>query len=414
LTAQTRPLEDIVVLDCTHALSGPYCTLLLAGLGARVIKIENPEGGDVARNNPPYLNAKGIKGQRETDEDVSLAVINRLRNKESVTLNLKHPAGRELFTELVKKADVVVENMSRFTIDKLGVGYEAMSKINPRIIYCSISGFGREGDAGGGKAMDAIVQALSGIMYVSGEEGSPPVRVGLPIGDMSAPVFAVVGVLSALHQRERTGRGQLVDISMLGVLTGMLACEPFDVLEDFGLPSRTGLHMARLAPFGMFPTNDGGYVALAASNQHFAAGVMRAMGRPELIEDPRFRTRDLRVKNNVEIHRIIEEWSKTVTLDEAVAALEREGVPSSRVRHPREAFRDPLVVKRGETAALHHPKFGQVMDIQGMGIPIKFSDAFAGLDRPPPMLGQHNQAIYGDLLGRSADELSKLKSEGAI
>jgi CoA:oxalate CoA-transferase len=414
MTKANRPLEDIVVLDCTHALSGPYCTLLLAGLGARVIKVENPDGGDVARNNPPYLNANGIKSERENDDDVSLAVINRLRNKESVTLNLKHPQGRELFTELVKHADIVVENMSRFTIDKLGVGYDAMSKVNPRIIYCSISGFGREGDAGGGKAMDAIIQALSGIMYVSGDEGEPPVRVGLPIGDMSAPVFGVVGVLAALHQRQRTGRGQLVDISMLGVLTSLLSCEPFDVLEDFGLPARTGLHMARLAPFGMFPTKDGGYVALAASNQQFAAGVMRAMGRPELIEDPRFRTRDLRVKNNVEIHRIIEQWSKTQTLDDAVGALEREGVPASRVRHAREAFRDPLVVRRGETTALEHPKFGPVMDIRGMGLPIKFSDAFAGFDRPPPALGEHNASIYGELLGRSPEMLERLKQDGVI
>ena len=214
--APSGPLAGLTVLDLTHALAGPFASFLLAGLGARVIKIENPCAPDPCRQNPPYLGPDGVSLGRKGEDDVSVSALNRLRGKYGVTLNLKKPRGREVFADLVRQADIVVENFSAGTLDRLGIGYAFARSINPRVIYCSISGFGATKTTGTGKAMDSIIQALSGLMMTSGAPGDPPVRVGVPIADLLAPVFAVIGILAALRQREIGGAGQQVDVSMLG------------------------------------------------------------------------------------------------------------------------------------------------------------------------------------------------------
>src|SRR5580693_3978465 len=219
---KNTPLGDITVLDLTTALAGPFATLLLAGLGAKVIKIENPAGGgDSCRSNAPYLGSAGATLARQHEDDISVSALNRLRNKLGVTLNLKHPEAQAVYADLVKKSDIVVENFSRGTLDRLGVGYVFAREVNPRVIYCSITGFGSTADASPAKAMDAIVQALSGTMMTSGGPDDPPIRVGVPIGDLTAPLFGVIGILAALHQAQHTGRGQHIDVSMLGALTMM-------------------------------------------------------------------------------------------------------------------------------------------------------------------------------------------------
>jgi len=408
-----KPLEGVTVLDLTTALAGPFATFLLAGLGARVIKIENPLGPDTCRANAPYLGKRGATLGREEEGDISVSAINRLRNKEAVTLNLKQPEARAVFADLLGKADMVVENFSRGTLDRLGVGYQMARQVNPRVIYCSITGFGSEGDPGTGKAMDAIIQALSGMMMTSGAAGDPPVRVGIPFADLCAPLFGVIGVLAALHQAKNTGMGQHVDISMLGVMTAMVACEPFDLLERCGVPQRTGQTVPRLAPFGIYPTQDG-HVAVCAPTEAFAAGLFRAMERPDLAANPKFRTRDDRVKNVDELNGIIEEYTRSATTAEVVARMEAAGVPSAPVRTPDEAVRDPQVVARRETVKLAHPQFGDVADVFGMGLPIRFSGANAGFDRPAPGIGEHNKAVYGGLLGYSAERLQELREKKVI
>ena len=408
------PLEDITVLDLTTALAGPFATLLLAGLGARVIKIENPAGGgDSCRSNAPYLGSEGGTLARRHEDDISVSALNRLRNKLGVTLNLKHPEARGVYADLVTKADVVVENFSRGTLDRLGAGYSFARQINPRIVYCSITGYGNEGEAGTGKAMDAIIQALSGVMMTSGGPADPPVRIGVPFADLTAPLFGVIGVLAAIHQAQRTGLGQYVDISMLGVMTMMVSGEPFDLLERCGVPQRTGQTVPRLAPFGMYRTQDG-YVSICAPMETFAHALFRAIGRPELISDPRFASRDDRVINVSELDAIIEAFTSARSGSEVVAALESYGVPAAEVRNPQEAVRDPRVVSRRETVPLAHPKYGVVEDVYGMGLPIKFSHAEAGFDRPPPGLGEHNVAVYGGLLGYSAVRIEELKARQVI
>jgi CoA:oxalate CoA-transferase len=408
-----RPLEGVTVLDITNALAGPFATLLLAGLGAKVIKVENPAAPDPCRSNAPYLGADGAKLIRNTDGDISISAINRLRNKLAVTLNLKHPCTRDVFSDLIRNADVVVENFSAGVINRLGLDYAFAREINPRIIYCSINGFGNDPAPGTGKAMDAIIQALSGTMQTSGCPEDPPIRIGIPFGDLCAPLFGVIGILAALHQVRRTGIGQQIDVSMLGVLTSLVAGEAFDILERCGIPLRTGKTVPRLAPFGIYQCKDG-YVAICGPTEPFAMGVFKAMGRPELAEDERFSNRDMRVKNVQELDSLIQSWTRALPTAEVLARMDEAGTPAAEVRDPKTAVRDPRVLARRETVPLMHPKFGAVGDVIGMGFPIHFSDSTVGYDQPPPAVGQHNQAVYGGILGYSAERIEQLRAEKVI
>jgi crotonobetainyl-CoA:carnitine CoA-transferase CaiB-like acyl-CoA transferase len=408
-----KPLEDITVLDMTVALAGPFATLLLAGLGARVLKVENPAGGDNCRENAPYLGAEGASLMRRSADDISVSAINRLRNKLAITLNLKHPEARAVFADLVRKCDVLVENYSRGTLDRLGVGYRWLHEVNPRLVYCSITGFGSDDDSSPAKAMDTIIQAQSGMMYTSGEPEDPPIRVGIPMADLCAPMFGVIGVLAAMHQAQRTGIGQHIDVSMLGALTMMVSVEPFDLLERCGIPQRTGQTLPRLAPFGVYPTKDG-FIALCAPTEAMARAFFEAAGHPEMALDEKFSTRNARVKNFQELNSFIEQFTRSLTSAEAVARLERAGAPAAEVRTPYTATRDPRVVQRGETVPLLHPRHGAVEDVYGMGMPFTFSGSNVGFDQPPPELGEHNDMVYGRILGYSSERIAELKSQKVI
>ncbi|MEJ5978257.1 CaiB/BaiF CoA-transferase family protein [Novosphingobium sp. PS1R-30] len=408
-----RPLEGLTVIDLTRALAGPYCTLLLAGLGAKVIKVEEPKGGDLARENSPYLGRDGIQVERRHDDDLSLSHLTRARGKYGVSLDLKTTEGREVYFDLVRQADIVVENFTAGTADRLGVGYQACHAINPRVVFASLSGFGAT-DRDGGKAMDVIVQALSGAMFTSGEPGHPPVRIGIPVADMLAPVFTVIGILAAIEQRHRTGTGQHVDVSMLGALTSFVAIENWSAMAAAGMPSRTGLTVQRLSPFGVFECADG-YVSVVAVHEPLARGLFAAMGEPELAEDPRFANRDARVANATELEAKINAWSRQLPLVEVVRALEAKGVPVAPVRHPEDALVDPRVVARKETMAVEHPTYGSSIDLRTAGVPIQFSGATTGFDDALPVrIGEHNESVFKDLLGYDDDRIAALKAAGAI
>lgn len=408
-----KPLDGVTVLDLTTALAGPYASLLLAGLGARVIKIENPGVPDTARNNAPFIGRDGVAMVRRHDDDMSLAIMERARNKEAITLNLKADKGKALFNALVWHADAVVENYSAGTADRLGIGYRALSAINPKLVYTSISGFGADQVSGQNKAMDTIVQALSGLMMTSGLPEDAPVRVGVPFGDLAAPLYAVIGTLSALMQARTTGIGQHVDVSLLGAITAMVAAEPFEVMRRAGQETRTGNAMPRLAPFGVFATRDG-HIAICAPTDGFSASLFDAMGQPELRADERFVNRDARVKNGVALHQAVGAWTLTQSTDDAVQRLEACGVPSGRVRDPGEAARDPRLLARGETEYLEHPVYGAAGDVVVGGIPIRMTGSFTGFERAAPGMGEHNAKVYGQMLGLSDDELAALKADGVI
>ena len=410
--SQSRPLEGLRVINLTRALAGPYATLLLAGLGAEVIKIEDPHGGDLARDNSPYVGRDGITVERTHDDDISISHLARARGKRGVSLNLKSAAARAVFADLCAHADIVVENFAAGTADRLGVGYDVAKAAKPDIIYCSLSGFGA--DRPDGKAMDVIIQALSGAMYASGEPDAPPVRMGIPVADMLAPVFAVIGILSALEQRHRTGEGQHIDVSMLGALTSFVAIENWSALAAAGMPARTGLTVQRLSPFGVFACADG-YVAIVGVHEKLAQGLFRAMERPELGKDPRFAGRDLRVANATALEAEITAWSSQHPVAAVVEALQAEGVPVAPVRHPEEALIDPRVVERNETMPLAHPSYPSSVDLRSVGVPITFSSARTGFDDVLPVhIGEHNAEVFRDLLGYDDARIAALALDGAI
>ena len=411
--AVSGPLNQVMVLDLTTALAGPYATFLLASLGARVIKVENPSGTDSCRGNAPYWGQSGVSLSRRDADDISISALSRLRNKEAITLNLKHPDAREVYADLLRKADMVVDNFSRGTLDRIGAGYDFAHQINPRIVYCSITGFGSQGEPGTGKAMDAIIQALSGAMMTSGAPDDPPVRLGVPFADLNAAMFGVIGLLAALHQAGQTGRGQNIDISMLGVMTSMVACEPFDILESCGVAQRTGQTVPRLAPFGIYPTSDG-FIAICAHTETFATKLFQEMGRPDLSQDVRFQTRDDRVHNAAELNLLVEQFTRSLSTSAAISRLDAAGVPASEVRRPAAAIRDPQVLARGEIVRLVHPRFGTSEEVYGTGLPICFSDSATSTFKTAPAVGQDNDAVYGELLGYSAQRIHDLIAKNVI
>jgi CoA:oxalate CoA-transferase len=413
MTDVRHPLDGVTVLDLTIALAGPYATLLLAGLGARVIKIENPIAGDSSRSNSPYLGRDGVKLARTEDDDISISAINRLRNKLGVTLNLKNAAARDVFSDLIRISDIVVENFSPGTLDKLGMGYRFAREINSRVVYCSITGFGTTSKAPQKKALDLVIQALSGAMYASGSMSDPPVRCGFSVADMNAALFGVIGVLAALNQVRDTGKGQHVDVSMLGALTSMIGGESYDALHKCGIPIRSGQTVPRLTPFGTYPASNG-YVAICAHTEEFAQSLSRVMGIPAFTSDPRFANRDSRVKHFAALDAVISEWTRLQTKEEIIALLDAGGVPAAEVRAPDEALQDPRVLARHEIVPLVHPKYGAVDEVWGMGLPITFSDAVAGFDQPPPALGEHNEAVYRDILGYSPERIQSLRNDRVI
>ena len=412
-SSTTRPLEGLRVIDLTRALAGPYATLLLAGLGATVIKVEDPRGGDLARDNSPYVGRDGVGVEKRHEDDLSISHLTRARGKHGVSLNLKHPKAREVFADLVRQADIVVENFTSGTADRLGVGYAAAKAANPAIIYCSLSGFGA-GVAEGSKAMDVLIQALSGAMYTSGGPDEPPVRIGIPMADMLAPMFGVIGILAALNHRQRTGEGQQVDVSMLGALTSFVAIENWQAMALAGMEARTGLTVQRLSPFGVFRCADG-YASIVAVHDGLAKGLFKAMDAETLGEDPRYATRDRRVANAVNLEALIEAWSSQLPTAEVVRRLEAQGVPAAPVRHPAEGLKDPRVMARGETVPIAHPAYVSEDGLMTSGVPIQFSQGRTGFDPVLPVaIGEHNAEVYRDLLGYSEDQMRRLAETGAI
>jgi crotonobetainyl-CoA:carnitine CoA-transferase CaiB-like acyl-CoA transferase len=407
-----RPLEGLRVIDLTRALAGPFATLLLAGLGAEVIKIENPRDGDLARENSPYVGRDGIVVERQHEDDVSVSHLTRARGKYGLALDLKKPEAVEVFRDLVSTADIVVENFTSGTADRLGIGYDTAREANPGIIYCSLSGFGAT--APDGKAMDIIIQALSGAMYASGAANEPPVRIGIPIADMLAPVFSVIGILAAVEQRHKTGLGQHVDVSMLGALTSFVAIENWSAMMAAGMPVRTGLTVQRLSPFGVFECADG-YVAIVAVHEKLAQGLFRAMRQPELSKDVRYCTRDARVANAATLEATVNAWSRQLPTADVVALLDAEGVPVAPVRHPEDALVDPRVVARDETMEVSHPSYDTEVSLRTAGIPIRFSGASTGFDDVLPIhVGEHSDDILGRKLGYSAERIARLRADGVI
>ena len=290
---------------------------------------------------------------------------------------------------------------------------QAASQVNPRIVYTSINGFGSDAGVEDGKAYDLITQALSGVAMASGLPGEEPTRIGIPAGDLIAPLYAVMGSLAAVLRARETGKGQHVDVSMLGALTALVAVEPWDAYEAVGMEPRTGNFLNRLAPFGFFDCADG-RVAICAANDKFFARLPDAVGMPELLTDERFALRARRAENADAIHAIIGGWAADRTVEEIIKTMAAADIPVAPVRTPREAIRDRRVLARGETVPLDHPVHGVVPGLIGSGLPIKFSRDDGGFAGPAPVHGEHNAAVYGDLLGYPAEQIAHMAENGLI
>ena len=390
------PLDDLTVVDLTRALAGPYCTMMLGDLGARVLKIETPDGGDDTRGwGPPFTGG----------ESAYFMSINR--NKSSVTLNLRDARARDVLWRLLGRADVLVENFRPGAMDRLGFGYEAVHTALPRLVYCSISGFGQTGPYRERAAYDLIVQGMGGLMGITGEPDGAPMRVGVAVGDICAGMFAAYAVLAALRARDRTGRGQWVDASMLDGQVAWMTYMAANYFATGGDPERVGSAHTNLVPYQPFRTRDG-FVNVAVGSEGLWQRFCGALEVP-LTDDPRFATNADRVARRRELLELLEPIFAARTTAEWVPRLLEHGVPAGPIARMHEVMDDPQVVARGMVVDVEHPRAGR---IRVNGVPVKLSDTPGRADAPP-VLGEHTDAVLQEL-GLGPDEVAALRRDGAI
>jgi formyl-CoA transferase/CoA:oxalate CoA-transferase len=393
------PLDGITILDLTRVLSGPYCTMLLADMGARVIKIEQPNGGDDTRGwGPPFVHG----------ESTYFLSINR--NKESVTLDFKKPEGRAILDKLVARADVVVENFRPGVLKKLGLDYESLAGAHPRLIHCSISGFGQNGPRSQEPGYDAVIQAEGGLMSITGAADGPPYRVGVAVADIVSGIFAAHGIALALFARERTGRGQRVDIGMLDSIVAVLTYQAGIYFATGDAPGRLGNRHPNIVPYESFTASDADLV-VAVGNDGLFRRFCSAIGVEALAADPRFTTNAGRVSHYEALRPAIASQLATQPRDHWMERLSAAGVPCGAVRDLDQVFTDPQLLARQMIATLEHQTAGT---IRTTGIPIKLSETSGTVRSAPPALGQHTDAVLTSDLGVGAAEIAALRAGGVI
>ena len=395
-----KALADILVLDLTRVLAGPYCTMMLADYGAEVIKIEVPGKGDDTRAFGPLKNG------------ASMYYANVNRGKKGVTLNLKEDKGKKIFLDMVKRADVVVENYRPGVMDKLGLGYEELKKNNDRIIYAAVSGFGCYGPKSLRPGYDIIAQATGGLMSITGEPGRHGLRVGNAMGDVLGGMNLTIGILIALHARTITGKGQRVDVSLVDSVVSSLETGTQRYFASGKQPELMGNRYAAAYPYDSFKASDGFFVIGCGNDKLFSLFCNNVLHRPELLEDSRFATNIKRCEYHAELKPIIEEWSVNYSIDEAVDLLNEAGVPAAPINDLQRVTEDDHIANVREMfVPLHHPIIG---DMKVNGNPVKLLDTKADISRPAPALGQDNGEVYKSLLGFDESFLEKLKEDKII
>ncbi len=393
-----RLLEGVTVLDLTRMLAGPYGSLLLADLGAEVIKVEDPAGGDPVRAmGPPFLQGE------------SAYFISINRTKKSLTLDLTTPPGREVFLRLVRTADVVLDNFRPGILEKLGVDYSVLRRINPRIIACSISAFGQDGPYRSVPAFDLILQAMGGAMSITGEPNRDPVRMGIPMGDLAGGLFGAMAVAAALFQRERTGEGRFIDLSLLDCQVSLLTYVAQYFLVTGEIPGPVGSAHATIVPYQAFKTKDV-HIVIAIFTEKFWSQFCNAVGRPDLVEDPRFATNRERRAHRHELIPILEEIFVTRTGEEWLKELQAVGIPSGPINTVDRVLSDPQVLHRGMVAEMDHPVCGQ---LKVVGSPVKAFPGDGERLQPPPALGQHTEEVLRRA-GYSTEEIDNLRRDRII
>ena len=396
----SKALEGIRIIDMTHNQAGPACTQILAWLGADVIKLEEPGKGDVARTN-----------MRDQDSD-SLFFLILNANKQSLTLNLKTEEGKELFKKVIEKADVLVENFSPGALDRLGLGYKVLSEINKKLIYATIKGFGTYGPYSEFKSFEPIAQAMGGAMCATGFPENPPTYVWPAIGDSGTGMHMAIGILAALQQRNSSGKGQEVEVSMQDSVANIMRISLRDHQRLGGVQERTGNQLGKNVPGSTYPCAPGGrndYIYIFAQQQMWKA-FANAIGRPDIIEDPRYATPESRWDNRETLNAIIEGWTRQKTKYEAMRILGDAGVPSGACQDTGEILEDPHLKEREMIIDIDYPPRGKYKTV---GCPIKLSDSPAEIKRPPT-LGEHTEDLLGKLCGVTPEDFTKLREKGAI
>ncbi len=395
----TKPLSDIKVLDLSRVLAGPYCTMMMADMGADVIKVEQPGKGDDTRGyGPPFLNG----------ESTYFMSVNR--NKRSMTLNMKNERGKEVLTGLIRQADVLVENFRPGTLEKLGFGYDAVRELNPRLVYCSISGYGHTGPAAHFPGYDLIVQGEGGIADITGEADGPPMKVGTSQADIVAGMNAFSGILLALLSRQQTGEGQKIDIALLDCQISLLTYQAAIYFATGESPKRIGNQHPSIAPYETYRSKDG-YVNVGCGNEVIWQRFCNAAGLGFLLEDARFSTNADRVAHRVELNEALEPVLRQRTTTEWVDLLRGQGIPAGPIHSVKEALEHPQTIARDMVVRMEHPRAG---DIGLTGIQIKLSGTPGEIVLPPPQLGQHTAEILVDWLGFGPQEIKKLVTSGAV
>ncbi|MBS0643097.1 MAG: formyl-CoA transferase [Acetobacteraceae bacterium] len=397
----SQALKGIRVIDMTHNQAGPACAQILAFLGADVIKLEEPKGGDVARTN-----------MRDKPDSDSLFFLILNANKRSLTLNLKTDEGKDLFRKVIAESDVLLENFGPGALDRLGLGYDALSKLNPRLIYATIKGFGTYGPYSDYKSFEPIAQAMGGAMAVTGFPDSPPTYNWPAIGDSGTGMHMAIGILAALQQRHATGKGQHVEVSMQDSVVNLIRVSLRDHQRMGHPPPRSGNQLGRTVPGTTYPCAPGGpndYVYIFAQPQMWKP-LLGAMGREDLATDPRFATPEARWENRDAFNAIMSDWTRQRTKHEVMDILGAAGVPSGACQDTGEVLADPHLRAREMIVDIEYPTRGTY---QTVGCPIKLSDSPAEVVRPP-LLGEHTAEVLASLCGVSADEVARLKKQGVV
>lgn len=394
-----KPLEDIVVLDLTRVLAGPYCAMILANLGAKIIKVERPKTGDDSRSFGPYKNGQ------------SAYFVSLNRGKKSIAIDLKKPEGKQIIKELAKVSDVVLENFRPGTMRKLGLSYDVLSKINPRVIYAAVSGFGHTGPYSEKPAYDIIAQALGGIMSITGQPGGEPTRVGSSIGDIIAGMFGVIGIISAIYERVFTGKGQMVDVAMLDGQVAVLENAIARYAINGEVPGPIGSRHPSITPFGGFKTKDS-WVIIACGNQAIWERFCKVVNREDLLEVEEFKTNEKRTENYEKIKPILGEIIIQKTTEEWLKIFESGSVPASVINTIDKLFNDPQVKARKMIIQAEQPGMGK---IYVAGNPIKLSTLTEEVvTDPAPKIGEHTDEILQSFLNYDDAKIDELRKQKVI
>jgi formyl-CoA transferase len=393
------PLQGVTVVDLSRILAGPYCTMMLGDMGAEIIKIEQPGSGDDTRTwGPPWAGG----------ESAYYLAINR--NKRSLTLNLKRARARELLLRLVARADVVIDNFKVGGLDQLGLGWETLHAANPRLVHCSISGYGPDGPYAERPGYDFIAQAMGGLMSVTGEPDGPPLKLGVAAADLTTGMFACIAILAALHHRDETGEGQHLNVSLLESIVAWLANIGSSYLVAGMEGRRFGNAHPNVVPYRLFEASDKWFVVACGNDRQFAA-LSRIVQRPELAEDERFTTNAGRVTNREVLEPLLVSIFTSQPAQSWIDRLLAAGVPAGPVYSVSEVFEDPQVLARQMLIELEHPTIGR---LKQTGFPFKFSATPAEARLAPPLLGQHTDELLDELFGLSAEEIADLRATGTV